>query len=47
MNLKTFDPSVYDRSEVDFQNNCELKVSLEQRNMIVRALECLHDVNRS
>jgi hypothetical protein len=34
------------RGDPEPSNNCELKVSLEQRNMIVRALECLRDVNR-
>lgn len=35
------------RGDPEPTDNCELKVSLEQRNMIVRALECLHNVNRS
>ena len=35
------------RGDPEPTNNCELKISLQQRNMIVRALECLHNVNRS
>lgn len=42
-------PQIYQhvpgRGDMTPSGICELKVSLEQRNMLVRALECLRAVN--